>query len=268
MDTTINDIELRTQEAVRYIAPLREGGSLPGLMEADDGFRYVVKYRGAGHGTKALIAELIGGEVARMLGLKVPELVFLNLNEDFGRTEADEEIQDLLRWSQGLNLGLHYLYGTMTFDPYANDIDPMEASMIVWLDAFLTNIDRTARNTNTLIWRNREIWLIDHGASLYFHHSWSDPAKAALTPFPYIKDHVMLPKASMLDEANARARSLLTPEKLEAVVNLIPDDWLQWEGAPGTPEELRKVYLKFLTTRLANADIFIKHAEDVRKQLI
>lgn len=262
------DIELRTQNAVRYIAPLREGGSLPGLMEADDGFRYVVKFRGAGHGTKALIAELIGGEIARLLGLKVPELVFLNLNEDFGRTEADEEIQDLLRWSQGLNLGLHYLNGTMTFDPYANEIDPLEASMIVWLDAFLTNIDRTARNTNTLIWRNSEIWLIDHGASLYFHHSWSDPEKAALTPFPYIKDHVMLPKASLLAEANAKATVTLTPEKLTAVVNLIPDDWLRWEGAPDTPEALRQVYLKFLTTRLANADTFINHAIDARKQLI
>lgn len=263
-----DEIELRTQTAVRYIAPMREGGSLPGLMEADDGFRYVVKFRGAGHGTKALIAELIGGEVAGALVLKVPELVLLNLLEDFGRTEADEEIQDLLRWSRGLNLGLHYLDGTMTFDPYTNDIDALEASMIVWLDAFLTNIDRTARNTNTLIWRNREIWLIDHGSSLYFHHSWSDPVKAALSPFPYIKDHVMLPRASKLPEAHARALALLTPDKLKAIVNLIPDDWLMWEGAPGSPAELREVYLNFLTTRLANADTFINHAIDARKQLI
>lgn len=261
------DIELRTQDAVRYIAPLREGGSLPGLMEADDGFRYVVKYRGAGHGTKALIAELIGGEVARALGLRVPEQIFLNLNEDFGRTEADEEIQDLLRWSQGLNLGLHFLRGAMTYDAYANIIDPLEASMMVWLDAYLTNIDRTAKNTNMLVW-NHETWLIDHGASLYFHHSWSDPDKAALSPFPYVKDHLLLGRATGLEEADRRAHELLTPAKLAEIVALIPDDWLRWDGAPGDPDYLRAVYLRFLTTRLENSEIFLRHAIDVRKQSV
>lgn len=257
--------ELRTQTATRYIAPLREGGSLPGLMEADDGFCYVVKYRGAGHGTKALIAELIGGEIARALGLRVPEQVFLNLDEDFVRTEADEEIQDLLRWSQGLNLGLHFLRGAMTYDAYANTLSSAEASKIVWLDAFLTNIDRTAKNTNMLRWNN-ETWLIDHGASLYFHHSWSDPDKAALSPFPYIKDHVLLNRASELEEADREAHRRLTPQLLKAIVELIPDDWLQRDDMPASPDELRAVYLRFLTTRLDNSEIFLRHAIEARNQ--
>ncbi len=144
--------ELRTQNVTRYIVPLREGGSLPALAEADDMFKYVVKFRGAGHGTKALVSELIGGEIARKAGLRVPELVFLNVDEEFGRTEADEEIQDLLKGSRGLNIGLHFLDGAMTLDPYANHVDEIEASKIVWLDSFLTNVDRTFRNTNMLVW--------------------------------------------------------------------------------------------------------------------
>ena len=184
-------MELRRQQVTRYVTPLREGGSLPALAEADDGFGYVVKFRGAGHGTKALIAELIGGEVARALRLKVPELVMLDLDEDFGRTEGDEEIQDLLQASRGLNVGLHFLSGALTLDPVVNQVDEHLASRIVWLDAFLTNVDRTVRNTNMLMW-NREVWLIDHGASLYFHHSWRDWEKAMLSPFPYIKEHALL----------------------------------------------------------------------------
>lgn len=147
-------MELRRQQLTRYVAPLREGGSLPALAEADDGFKYVVKFRGAGHGKKALIAELIGGEVARALGFRVPELVFVDLDADFGRTEGDEEVQDLLRASEGLNLGLHFLSGALTLDPYVNPVDEDTASKIVWLDAFLTNVDRTVRNTNMLLWRN------------------------------------------------------------------------------------------------------------------
>lgn len=182
-------IELRTVNLTRYITPLREGGSLPALAEADDEFKYVVKFRGAGHGTKALISELIGGEVARVLGFRVPELVFLNLDEAFGRTEGDEEIQDLLQGSRGLNLGLHFLSGALTFDPVATKVDPDLASRIVWLDAYLTNIDRTFRNTNMLMW-HKELWLIDQGASLYFHHSWENWKKHAVSPFAYIKNHV------------------------------------------------------------------------------
>ncbi|MDX1602904.1 MAG: HipA family kinase, partial [Salinimicrobium sediminis] len=170
--------DIRTVTVCRYIAPLREGGSLPALAEADDDFKYVLKFRGAGHGVKALIAEFLGGEIARLLGLRVPELVFANLDEAFGRTEGDEEIQDLLQGSKGLNLALHFLSGAINYDPAVNTIDESTASRIVWLDAFITNVDRTYRNTNMLMW-HKELWLIDHGASFYFHHSWTDLEKQA-----------------------------------------------------------------------------------------
>lgn len=188
-------------------------GSLPALAEADDEFKYVVKFRGAGHGTKALIAELIGGEIARTLGFRVPEIVFLNLDEAFGRTEADEEIQDLLQWSRGLNLGLHFLSGALTFDPVVHKVDGKTASQIVWLDALLTNVDRTIKNTNMLMW-HKELWLIDHGASLYFHHSWTTWQKHALSPFVQIKDHVLLPFADKLEEVDAEFKQLLTSDKI------------------------------------------------------
>lgn len=260
-NTKIYHPELRRAEVDRYIVPLREGGSLPALAEADDGFKYVVKFRGAGHGTKALIAELIGGELARAAGLRVPELVFLDLAEEFGRTEGDEEIQDLLKASQGLNLGLHFLSGAMTWDASVNHTTPLEASMIVWLDAFLTNVDRTVRNTNMLLWQ-RELWLIDHGASLYFHHSWDGWEKAALSPFLYIKDHALLRDASMLREADSIMRQRITPEIIDAVVATIPDEWLQ------NPDEQRDVYRRFLTTRLDNSNIFTDHAITARETLI
>ena len=260
-------IELRTVNLTRYITPLREGGSLPALAEADDEFKYVVKFRGAGHGTKALISELIGGEVAHILGFRVPELVFLNLDEAFGRTEGDEEIQDLLQGSRGLNLGLHFLSGALTFDPVATKVDPELASRIVWLDAYLTNIDRTFRNTNMLMW-HKELWLIDHGASLYFHHSWENWEKHAVSPFTYIKNHVLLPEASRLEEADTLLRPMLTDEKIQQVVALIPDDWLHWEDTHETPEEIRDIYTRFLTERLAHSEIFIKEAQNARKALI
>ncbi len=251
---------LRHVALTRYIEPLREGGSLPALAEADDGFRYAVKFRGAGHGAKMLVAELIGSEIARAAGLRVPELVLVDVDEDFGRTEGDEEIQDLLRASQGLNLGLHYLAGTFTWDTLVNDTDALTASKVVWLDAFLTNIDRTVRNTNMLAWR-RELWLIDHGASLYFHHSWSDWKKAALSAFPYVKDHAFIRCASMLDEADALMHEALTPQILDAIVDLVPDEWLD------NPES-RDVYQQFLHTRLANSKIFVDHAKSVRATLV
>ena len=260
-------MELRRQMVTRYVMPLREGGSLPALAEADDGFEYVVKFRGAGHGKKALIAELIGGEVARALGFRVPELVFLDLDEDFGRTEGDEEVQDLLKASRGLNLGLHYLAGAFTVDPYVNEIDEDMASRIVWLDAFLTNVDRTVRNTNMLRWHG-ELWLIDHGASLYFHHSWTDPAKAALTPFSYIRDHALLPRASRIADADKALRQKITPRTLSKIVELIPDEWLEWDDTDFSPVELREAYATFLTTRLANSEIFVKEAIDARQKLI
>ncbi|SFC11388.1 hypothetical protein SAMN04487907_102290 [Zunongwangia mangrovi] len=260
-------LELRRVNVMRYITPLREGGSLPALADADDGFKYVIKFRGAGHGSKALIADLIGGEIARFLGFNVPEIVFAELDEAFGRTEGDEEIQDLLKGSQGLNLGLHFLSGAINYDPVVTEIDPETASKIVWLDAYLTNIDRTFRNTNMLSW-HKELWLIDHGASLYFHHSWTNWEKTAKTPFAFIKDHVLLPQAAKLKEADNEFKKKLTPEVLQHIVNLIPEDWLLWEGADESPEEIREVYFNFLKIRLTHSEIFTKQAQDARESLI
>lgn len=263
---TVSDI--RTVNVTRYITPLREGGSLPAVADADDGFKYVIKFRGAGHGVKALIAEFIGGEVARALKLKVPEIVFANLDEAFGRTEGDEEIQDLLRASRGLNLGLHFLSGAINFDPVVTQVDPNLASQIVWLDAFLTNIDRTFRNTNMLIW-HRELWLIDHGATLYFHHSWGDWEKAAKSPFAYVKDHVLLPRtnAETLAGADRHAHTLLNENILREIVNALPDDWLHWEGNEQTPEQIREVYTHFLVTRLNHSHIYLKEAQDAASSI-
>ena len=257
-------MELRTVNVTRYIMPFREGGSLPALAEADDDFKYVVKFRGAGHGVKALIAELIGGEIARTLGFHVPEIVFLNLDEAFGRTEIDQEIQDLLQASRGLNLGLHFLSGALAFDPVVNKLDEKTASQLVWLDALLTNIDRTVRNTNMLYW-NHELWLIDHGASLYFHYSWFNWQKHALSPFTQVKDHVMLRYASKLDEVNEEFKQRLTMNKVTDIINLIPDDWLNWTNEGETRQDLKDVYIEFFRLRLANSDIFVKEAQDARK---
>lgn len=261
------NLDLRTVNVTRYITPLREGGSLPALAEADDDFKYVLKFRGAGHGVKALIAEFLGGQIAKHLGLPVPELVFAMLDEAFGRTEGDEEIQDLLKFSQGLNLGLHYLSGAITYDAAANDCEALLASKIVWLDAFITNVDRTFKNTNLLIWK-KELWLIDHGASFYFHHSWNNWETTALTPFALIKDHVLLPKATKLEQAHQEFTAKLNSEILYKIVNQIPEDWLQWKEQDITSEEIKSVYTQFLTSRLANAEIFLKQAEDARKTLI
>ncbi len=261
------DLSLRTVTVTRYILPLREGGSLPALAEADDDFKYVLKFRGAGHGVKALISELIGGKIAQVLGFRIPELVFANLSEDFGRSEADEEIQDLLKASCGLNLALHYLSGAITYDPGAVKIDSKLSSEIVWLDAFLTNIDRTFRNTNMLIW-HKELWLIDNGASLYFHHSWDNWEKNAVSPFVMIKDHVLLPQASQLDEVNVRFKAVLTPEILREIVELIPTDWLTWNDTELSPEEIKEVYFQFLTKRLEHSDNFINEAKNARAKVI
>lgn len=260
-------LPLRTVNVTRYIQPLREGGSLPALAEADDGFKYVLKFKGNGHGVKALIAELIGGEIARALGLKVPELVFANLDEAFGRTEGDEEIQDLLKGSKGLNLALHFLSGAITFDPVVTKVEPKLASQIVWLDAYLTNIDRTFRNTNMLIW-NRELWLIDHGACLSFQHSWSDADTAAKSPFAYIKEHVLLPQATLLNEVNEAFKKILTEQLLRDIVMLIPDEWLQWRDTTESPEALRETYLRFLLTRIHHSEIFTSEAQHAAKALI
>ncbi|MEE1944117.1 HipA family kinase [Pedobacter sp. KR3-3] len=259
-------LQLRTVNVTRYVTPLREGGSMPAIAEADDGFLYVLKFRGAGQGHKALISEIIGGELARALGLKVPELVFANLDEAFGRTEPDEEIQDLLKASVGLNLALHYLSGAITYDPTVATIEPLLASKIVWLDCLLTNMDRTARNTNMLFW-HKELWLIDHGASLYFHHSWQNWEEQAKRPFVLVKDHVLLPQASLLEEVDVELRKLLHPALINEVLQLIPDAWLD-ERAFESSQAQREAYASFLNTRIENSSIFVKEAQHARAALI
>jgi len=260
-------MDLRTVNVTRYITPLREGGSLPALTEADDGFKYVLKFRGAGHGTKALISELIGGVVAKLLHLRVPELVFIQLDEAFGRTEGDEEIQDLLQGSRGLNIGLHFLSGALTYDPVTTKIDGLLASQIVWMDAFLTNVDRTVRNTNMLMW-HKELWLIDHGATLYFHHSWTNWEKQSLNSFPLIKDHVLLPYADRLEEVDNACKLLLTDEIIRGIANLIPDDWANWTEDGDTPQTIKEVYYQFLSNRLKHSEIFLNEAQHARKTLV
>lgn len=255
--------ELRTVNVTRYVTPLREGGSLPAIAEANDGFLYVLKFRGAGQGVKALIAELIGGEIARALGFKVPEIVFANLDTAFGRSEPDEEIQDLLKASVGLNLALHYLSGAITFDPVVTRIDSKLASQIVWMDCLLTNVDRTPRNTNMLTW-NKELWLIDHGASLYFHHSWDNWKEQAVRPFLQVKDHVLLSKASELEAVDEEFKSILTPEVILTIVSLVPDEWIKGEWLE-EPDEVREVYAQFLETRIAASSIFVKEAQHARE---
>lgn len=259
--------EIRTVNVTRYVTPLREGGSLPAIAEADDGFLYVLKFRGAGQGVKALIAELLGGEIARAIGLKVPEIVFANLDEAFGRTEPDEEIQDLLKFSVGRNLALHYLSGAITFDPAVTAIDPVLASKIVWLDCLLTNVDRTARNTNMLVW-HRELWLIDHGAALYFHHSWRNWEEQATRPFIQVRDHVLLPRASELESIDAICRSALNPEKIRSIVSLVPKDWLTSDLFDRPPQDVKEVYIQFLNARIASSFIFINEAQHARKSFI
>jgi hypothetical protein len=259
--------QLRTVNVIRYVTPLREGGSLPAIAGADDEFLYVLKFRGAGQGVKALIAELIGGEIARALGLKVPEIVFARLDEAFGRTEPDEEIQDLLKASVGLNLALHYLSGAITFDPVVTKLDATLASKIVWLDCLITNVDRTPRNTNMLIW-HKELWLIDHGAALYFHHSWDNWREQALRPFVQVKDHVLLPLAGELEHTDAEFKSILTEERISSIVDLIPDEWLTGEPSFDSAARYRQAYTQFLVSRIAHSEIFIKEAQNARESLI
>ncbi len=263
----MNKPQIRTVEVTRYVIPLREGGSLPAIVEADDGFLYVLKFRGAGQGIKVLIAELLSGEIGRAMGLKIPELVFATLSSDFGRTEPDEEIQDLLKASTGLNLGLHYLQGSLTFDPVVNKVNSMLASKIVWLDAYIMNVDRTVRNTNMLTWHD-ELWLIDHGAAFYFHHSWENMNEQSKRPFVQIKDHVLLSEASQLDEADREFHSTLTDQFLQSIVNLIPQEWLaKAEPTDISADEKRTAYFEFLTTRLAYSSIFINEAKHAQALL-
>ncbi|MBN1205277.1 MAG: aminotransferase class I and II [Myxococcaceae bacterium] len=259
---------LRTVTATRYVTPLREGGSLPAIVEADDSGLYVLKFRGAGQGLKALIAELLAGELARAVGFRVPELVFVQLDPVLGRAEPDGEIRELIKASAGLNLALDYLPGSITFDPVAGPAPgAREASELVCFDAYVTNVDRTPKNPNLLCW-HRELWLIDHGAALYFHHSWEEYLERSRTPFAPIKDHVLLPWATQLRAAEATLRERLTPEVLERAVALIPDEWLAEEPAFPSKEAHRAAYLAWLRERLAAAPRFIEEAERARAQLV
>ena len=259
----MNKIDIRTVNVTQYIQPLREGGSLPAIVKADDGFLYVLKFRGAGQGKKALISEFIGGELARAMNLKVPELVFMNLDDSFSKTEPDEEIQDLLKFSVGLNLGLHFLSNAITYDPLVSDVDSLTASKVVLLDSLISNIDRTAKNTNLLNW-NKELWIIDNGASLYFHHNWETWENHLTRTFPLIKDHVLLSKATSLKEASSEIKQLINADVIHEIIANIPEDWLLSEGDFLNPDEMRAAYISFLNTKLLLIDKLVKEAADAR----
>jgi hypothetical protein len=250
-------------KATRYVTPLREGGSLPAIVEADDEGLYVLKFRGAGQGVKALVAELLAGELARALGLPVPEIVFVEVDATLARTEPDPEIQDLIRASPGLNLALDYLPGSVAFDPAAERVEPALASAIVWFDAYTTNVDRTARNTNMLMW-HRRLWLIDHGAALYFHHAWDNYLERSRGAFKQVREHVLLPAASEILEADARLSALVTPELIGGLLALVPDEWLDGEARFPDPAAHRGAYAEYLLTRLRTPRDFVKEAADAR----
>mgnify|MGYP003582947722 CR=1 FL=1 len=255
---------LRTVTATRYVTPLREGGSMPAIVEADDDGLYVLKFRGAGQGAKALVAELVAGEIARALSLPVPEIVFAQLDPDLARTEPDPEIQELIRASAGLNLALDYLPGAINFDPVAEVVDPALASRVVWFDAFVSNVDRTYRNTNLLMW-HRQLWLIDHGAALYFHHGWDGTPTHAGSAFALIKDHVLLPRASALEQADAELAPRLDRGVFERILAQVPDAWLVGADGPADPVAHRAAYVEHFLQRLAQRQRFVEEAIRVRQ---
>ncbi len=252
-------VNVRTVTASRYVTPLREGGSLPAIIEADDDGLYVLKFRGAGQGPKALIAELLAGEIGRVAGLPVPEIVFAELPAELARTEPDAEIQGLISASAGLNVALDYLPGSVTFDPLIFVPDAQLASAIVWFDAFVCNVDRTARNVNMLIW-HRRLWLIDHGAALYFHHAWNSRDQHATKPFTLIKDHALLKYSSALAEVDAQMAALLTADRLASIVHLIPDSWLADDPGVAGIHAQREAYLNYFILRLQSSDVFLQEA--------
>lgn len=263
---------VRTVSAIRYVTPLREGGSLPALVEADDDGMYVLKFRGAGQGPRVLIAELVAGEIARALGLPVPEIVFVEVDPGLGRNEPDSEIRALLKASLGKNLALDYLPGSLAYDPAASaPLDPLLASLVVWFDAYVFNIDRTARNTNMLVWHGQP-WLIDHGAAFYFQHGTTDYRARSQSPFPAIRQHVLLPLACRLAEADATARARLSRPLLETIVSLIPDAWLadatgaQADRSAESPAAQRAAYLDHLVDRLAASALFVEEVQRARAE--
>ncbi|HCV96551.1 MAG TPA: aminotransferase class I and II [Stenotrophomonas sp.] len=250
---------MRTVHALRYITPLREGGSLPAVVETDDDGMVVLKFRGAGQGPKALIAELIAGEMARSVGLPIPEIVFVELDREFARTEPDPEIQDLIRASEGLNLGSDYLPGAINYDPAAMPVDADLASRIVWFDALTSNVDRTARNPNLMVW-HRQLYLIDHGAAMYFHHDWANASDACEKPFVLIRDHVLLPFATRIAEVDAALAALLSDAEIERIVGLVPDSWLVEEPFFDSPAAYRQAYVTYLKRRLQVRAVFVQEA--------
>lgn len=250
------------------MTPLREGGSLPAIVEADDLGLYVLKFRGAGQGPLALVAELVAGEVGRALGLKIPEIVFVEVDAALGRNEPDEEIRDLLRASVGLNLALDYLPGSTMFDPAAGDkAEGNLASRAVWFDAFVTNVDRTANNPNLLYW-HKTLYFIDHGAALYFHHNWRNVEAAAESAFPPIRDHVLLPWADALEEADTKSHGHLNRPVFAEILQNVPDDWLLTEPGIATPDAKRAAYVDYLTRRLCASSNFVKEALRARADLV
>jgi len=258
---------VRTVAATRYVTPLREGGSLPAVIEADDGELYVVKFRGAGQGVRALVAELVVGELARAAGLEVPGIALVTLDSMLGRNEPDAEIRDLLRASVGVNLGLAYLPGAIAYDPIAPPaVDEALASAIVWLDACVMNVDRTPRNPNLLLW-NGGLWLIDHGAALYFHHAWASAAASAASVFPQVRDHVLLPRASRVESAGRELRGRLDAPRREAILSAVPDDWLA-RGTADDPRETRAAYARWLGARFENSATFEEEAQRARSALV
>jgi hypothetical protein len=257
------EMELRRIAATRYVTPLREGGSLPAIIEGDDDGMYVLKFSGAGQGTKALVAELICGELGRALGLPVPELVFIELDVELARTEPDPEIQSLIRASAGINIGLDYLPGSVMFDPIVEQPEADLASAVVWFDGYISNVDRTARNTNLLIW-HRKLQLIDHGAALYFHHSWTDPLARAHDRFALIKDHVLLRFASRLVEVDEVLAAKLSSDRIREIVALVPDEWLSGDTTLGSPAAYRQIYVEYLLRRLDSPREFVQEAMRAR----
>jgi hypothetical protein len=258
---------MRTVTVTRYLTPLREGGSLPAIVEADDDGLYVLKFRGAGQGRKALVAELVAGEIARALGLPVPEIVFAQLDPELARTEPDPEIQDLIRTSGGLNLALDYLPGAVAFDPLAERCDAALASSVVWFDALVGNVDRSARNTNLLTWHGR-LWLIDHGASLTFHHAWSDDPERARRPFALIKDHVLLRHASAVMAVDAGLAARLDEAAIAAIVASIPDDWLDGDSPFADLAAHRRAYVQHFVDRLRAPRAFAEEAARAHAALV
>jgi hypothetical protein len=258
---------LRTVAATRYVTPLHEGGSLPAIIEADDEGMYVLKFRGAGQGSRALIAELVAGEMARGLGLPVPEIVFVELDADLARTEPDPEIQELIKKSAGLNLALDYLPGSVMFDPVAVKPPAGLASDIVWFDAYVTNVDRTARNANMLMW-HRRLTLIDHGAALYFHNSWNNYLERSADAFHQVKDHILLPFAAGLRESDSKLSPLLTPALITQIVAKIPDAWLHGDSPFRSREEWRSAYIEYLVRRLSEPHLFLEEALRARSLLV